>query len=71
MSTDPFRYIWDLEPRQRVLIKTGPFGGMQGVVTNFRKGGELPTVARIELRIHGRPVPVEFINPTVGELERI
>jgi transcription antitermination factor NusG len=68
MSIDPSR---DLERGQRVLIKTGTFGGMEGLVTHFRTGGELPTVVRIELRIHGRPVPVEFTNPTVDELERV
>jgi transcription antitermination factor NusG len=67
MSTEPS----DLEPGQRLLIKTGAFRGMQGVVTNFRTGGDLPTVVRMELTIRGRPVPVEFTNPTVDELECI
>jgi hypothetical protein len=74
MSTDPSRYIRDLEPGQRVFIKTGTFGGMQGVVTDVRSGTGEPepaTLVYIEVRVRGRPAPVLFTNPTAAELERI
>ena len=82
MSTDPSRYIRDLEPGQRVLIKTGTFEGMQGWVTQFQRGGDEPeptTAVRINVSLPAaaRPpwgcgiAPVLFTNPTVDDLERI
>jgi hypothetical protein len=68
MSTDPSRYVRDLEPGQRVLIKMGTFGGMQGVVTESRRAGDErePTIeVRVELRIRHRPdCPVPVCSPT-------
>jgi hypothetical protein len=82
MSTDPSRYIRDLEPGQRVLIKTGTFRGMQGVVTKFQRGGDEPeptTEVRVNVRLPAtaRPpwgcgiAPVLFTSPTVDDFERV
>jgi transcription antitermination factor NusG len=72
MSADPSRVVRDLEPGQRVLIKTGSFAGLQGVVTESRTGGAEPTtVVRIDVKARGRTAPVEFTDPTVDELDRI
>ena len=70
MNTDPSRYLDDLQPGQRVLVKKGTFAGLRGVVTALERW-QLPAVVRVELRIHGRQVPVQFANPTVDELERV
>ncbi len=83
MNTDPSRYIRSLKPGQRVLIKRGHFGGMQGVVMKVQTGGnetERTTEVRVDVRLPAttpRPVwsngvaPVLFTNPTVDDLERI
>jgi hypothetical protein len=82
MSTDPSRYIRDLEPGQRVLIKTGTFRGMEGEVTRFQRGGselEPATEVRVNVRLPAaaRPpwgcgiAPILFTNPTADDLERI
>jgi hypothetical protein len=82
MSTDPSRYIRDLEPGQRVLIKTGTFRGMQGVATKFQSGGDdlqLPTELRVNVSLPAtarspwgcRICPVLFTSPTVDDLERV
>jgi hypothetical protein len=82
MSADPSRHVLDLVPGQRVLIKTGTFGGLQGVVTEFRRGGNAsePTTevsVNVKLPAAARPpwgcgmAPVLFTNPTVDDLERL
>jgi transcription antitermination factor NusG len=74
MDTGPTRNVPDLEAGQKVIIKTGTFAGMQGLVTKFQRGGNEPeatTEVRVDVRVHGRIAPVLFTNPTMGELELI
>jgi transcription antitermination factor NusG len=80
MGTDRTRYVPDMEPGQRVLVKAGTFQGMQGVVTAFKRNGSEPesiTEVRVNVTLPAAawPVgscgiaPVLFTNPTVGDLE--
>jgi hypothetical protein len=74
MDIDPANYVPHLELGQRVLIKTGTFKAMQGRVTMFTRVGSEPgatTTVHVNVRVRGRTAPVEFINPTVDDLERI
>jgi transcription antitermination factor NusG len=82
MSTDPSRFVRDLKPGQPVSIKSGAFAGLQGVVTEFHTAGGEPeptTKVRVNVTLPAavRPpsccgiAPVEFINPTVDELDPI
>jgi hypothetical protein len=77
MSTGPSRYLLDLEPGQQVLIKAGPFRGMQGMVTTFQRDSN-DTELRVDVRLPASirapwgcgVAPVLFTNPTVDDLER-
>ena len=74
MGSNHSRPVRDLEPGQRVSIKRGTFAGMQGTVTMFKVGGNDPgstTVLRVNVKVHGRTAPVEFIEPTLDDLERV
>jgi transcription antitermination factor NusG len=72
MDTNDSRPVRDLQPGQRVSIKRGNFAGLKGTVTLFKAGGnglESNTVLRVNVGVHGRTAPVEFINPTVDDLD--
>ncbi len=74
MDIDPTRSVPNLEPGQKVLIKTGNFAGLQGIVTGFQKRENEPEPTlevRINVRVRGRNAPVLFENPTESDLERI
>jgi transcription antitermination factor NusG len=46
-----------LERGRRVRVRCGVFSGMEGEVTEVRRAERL---VRIEVRLRGRPVPVEL-----------
>jgi hypothetical protein len=80
MNVDPSRRIQHLEPKQRVLIKTGTFRGLQGEVRMFTSSGsddEPSTEAHVNVKLPlaamsswgCRTAPVSFTNPTVDDLE--